>query len=124
MERINEAMAIQQLNSGFFPKCKVSREVYRYIHSSDELESYKRLSSCQQFVLLGYTDKEISDFCLSDSEIQISIDEATDMIVSGNPVYGRLIEEDEVKLSSLRELVDFYKRATTLGETFHLYWKE
>ena len=124
MKEINENMAIQQLNMGLFPKCKVSREVYHYIHTVSELGNHKKLSSCQQFVLLGYTDKEISDFCLSDSEIQISIDEATDMIVAGNPVYGRLIEEYEVKLSSLRELVDFYKRATTLGETFHLYWKE
>ena len=124
MKKITETRAKNLINMGIFPKCEVSRSVFRYIHTSDELDCYKRISSLQMFTLWGYTDEEINDFCLSDLEIEISIDDATSMIVSGNAIYGRLIEEDEVRLTSMQELLDFYKRATTLGETFHIYWKE
>ena len=124
MEKINESRAIELIDLGYFPQCEVSRDVFRFIRSRDELEMYKRLSSSQMFVLWGYTEEELTAFSLSDNETEISFDEASHLLLSHTLVYGKAITEpDEFSFASLRELIDFYKKCDITGEPFHLYKK-
>lgn len=124
MERINENRAIELIGLGFFPQCEVSRDVFRFIRSCDELEMYKRLSSLQMFILYGYTEEELAAFSLHDNETEVSFDEASHLLLSHTIVYGKAITEpEEFSFTSHRELIEFYKKCDITGEPFHLYKK-
>ncbi len=124
MERINENRAIELIGLGFFPQCEVSRDVFRFIRSCDELEMYKHLSSSQMFILWGYTEEELNAFSLSNKESEVSLDEASHLLLSHNPIYGKAItDSEEVSFTSIRELIEFYKECNISGEPFHLYTK-
>lgn len=125
MEKINESRAIELIDLGFFPQCEVSRDLFRFIRSRDELEMYKRLSSSQMFVLWGYTEEELNAFSLSNKESEVSLDEASKLLLSHNLIYGKAITDpEEVSFTSIRELLEFYKECSISGEPFHLYTKE
>lgn len=125
MEKINESRAIELIDLGFFPQCEVSRDVFRFVHSRDELEMYKRLSSSQMFVLWGYTEEELIAFSLSNKESEVSFDEAYQLLLSHNTIYGKAITNpEEFSFTSVRELLEFYKECSISGEPFHLYTKE
>lgn len=123
MKRITLERAKELLAMGIYPKCQVSRAVYRSIRSISELEHFKSLSKIQGFELFGYDDSVIQKFKLPDNSIETNIDEATEIILAGEKIYGRRIEEDELMLSSLPELLDFYKKVKDSGDSFLLYWK-
>lgn len=123
MKKITLERANELLKMGIYPKCEVSRGIRRPIKSLADLEHFKNLSKVQGFELFGYDNSIIQKFKIPNNALDVNIDEASQMIMSGEQIYGRRIEEDEITLSSLSELLDFYRKVNNSGDSFLLYWK-
>lgn len=123
MKKITKERAIELLEKGFFPKCEISREVFRVIHSLDELKYYENLSIAQSFNLFGYTDKEIADYRVPDGALEVSIDDAYKLLHDCDVTIGaRVIGEKEILLSELNDLTLFLRKYKSENIPFLLYW--
>lgn len=129
MRKIEKKEALELISLGIFPKCEVSREVFRPVKTVEELNSLERLSSVQRFVLYGYSRSEIASFKIPENALTVSIDEATKLIIGTCPddyVYFKIIGKEEILFSSKNQLFDFiklYQKCTYNGDPFLLYWK-
>lgn len=124
MKKITKEEAIDLLKHGIFPKCKVSREVFKSVKSEQELENFLNLSSFQKCQFYGYSKKEIEDFTIPSNSLPISVNEATDMLASAETIYARKIGEGEQIFSDLESFVTFLKQCELVGDSFLLYWHE
>ena len=121
MEKITKSRAIELLEKGIFPKCEVSREVFKIIHSLKDLEYLESLSSVQGFVLYGYTDKEIEDYHIPEESVKVDIDEAYQILDGTSLIGAKLIgENNQVLLSNANDLNSFLRKHSS--ENFLLYW--
>lgn len=130
MKKISKQEAIRQLGLEIFPKCEVSREVFKSIKTLDELQQLEKKSSVQKFELYGYDEKTIEAFVIPKDALPITIDEATDLIMSPKPedaAYIKVIECEEQKFSQpsqLSEFISLYRKCTFKGDSFLLYWRD
>lgn len=123
MEKITKERAISLIGKGLFPKVEVSREVFRIIHSLDELKYYENLASAQGFNLYGYSDKEIEDYKVPDGALEVSIDDAYKLLHDCDVTIGaRVIGEKEILLSGLNDLSLFLRKYKSESLPFLLYW--
>lgn len=124
MEKISKDRAISLIEKGFWPKCEVSRDVFRVIHSLDELKYYESLAIAQEFTLYGCTDKEIENFRVLEDAIEMTLDDAFKMLHDPDTIiYARILGEGEVKLSKLSELSFFLRKYNGENIPFLFYWR-
>lgn len=123
MHKINEDEARNLIILGLFPKCEVSRDIFKTVSSERELTNLKNYSNYQSFTLYGWSDKEIKDFTIPKEYCPISLDTAFSQLTSTeNPVRAKVLgESKEIVFSSYQEFVSWYKSILVRKDPFLLY---
>ena len=125
MKKITVAEARKLLELGIYPKCEVSRDVFKSVKSHQELENFLSLSSYQHCQFYGYDENEIKEFKVPDDAIKMSVEEATDMVALGEKIYARVIgEKNELTFMSLNSFVAFLRKCDINGDSFLLYLRD
>lgn len=93
------------------------------VKSLRELDNFLKLSTYQQCEFYGYSQENLKKFHVPDNSIALSIDEATDMILSKEKIYARQISEEEKCFSDISSFVSFIKKCDVNGDNFLLYWR-
>lgn len=124
MKKINYNEALSLIERGYFPKCIVARNL-KPIRSKVELEHLTRLVSVQSYTLCGFSDAEIKRFNkLPDTAISVSLNEAIEMIYSGEEIYAKVLGEKTIyKFLSTKSLLEFYRKNSISGNNIIFYWK-
>ena len=127
MKKITKDEAIQLIDKRIFPKCEVSRGVFRPIRSISELQALEHLKDVQGFTLWGYEESELADFKAPKGGLKVTVDEATDFILSDSPtVYVKAIGEENVKgfsnTNQLRNYIEYCRQLDFRGVPFVVYW--
>lgn len=123
MKKITVDQARELLKQGIHPKCEVSRDMFEPVKSTADIERFLSLSSYQGCQFYGYEQEEIESFKVPDYAAEISVDEATDMLVSGEKIFAQIIGENEQCFSNLGSFVTFFKKCDFHGDTYILYWR-
>lgn len=125
MKKITVAEARKLLELGIYPKCEVSRDVFKSVKSHQELENFLSLSSYQHCQFYGYDENEIKEFKVPDDAIKMSVEEATDMVALGEKIYARVIgEKNEFTFMNLNSFVAFLRKCDINGDSFLLYLRD
>ena len=124
MKKITVNEALSQLKYGFFPKCEISRDLLKPVKSEQELKNFSELSSVQKCQFYGYEQNEIENFKVPDGDLELSVNEATDMLVSGETIYARVIGENERSFNNLNSFVAFLRKCNINGDNFLLYSRD
>lgn len=124
MKKITEAQAIKLINEGYYPRCAVAR-ITKPIRSKAELDQLKRLVSVQPYTLYGWSESEISQFKnLPEDSISVSLDEALEMVFSGEVISAKVLGEKCVfNFHSPNALLDFFKKNSSSGLSVLFYWE-
>jgi hypothetical protein len=124
MKKISVKEARQLLMQGIFPKCEVSRDVFKPVKSERELMNFLDLSSLQKCQFYGFDNEEIENFKVPDGSLTMSSNEALAMVADGEKIFARIIGENEQSFSNLTSFGAFLKRCEVNGENYLLYWHE
>lgn len=124
MKKITVNEALSQLKHGFFPKCEISRDLLKPVKSEQELQNFFKLSTVQKCQFYGYEQNEIKNFKVPDGGLELSVNEATDMLFEGEKVYARVIGENEQNFTDLNSFVTFLRKCNINGDTFLLYLRD
>ena len=125
MKKITVDQARRLLELGIYPKCEVSRDVFRPVKSMQDLENFLNLSSCQKCQFYGYDENEIESFKVPDDAIGMSVEEATDMVALRKQIYARVIgEKNEFTFMNLNSFVAFLRKCDINGDSFLLYLRD
>ena len=124
MKKISYNKALSLLMHGFFPKCEVSRDLLKPVKSEQELKNFSELSSVQKCQFYGYEQEDIKKFKVPDDGLELSVNEATDMLASGETIYARVIGENEQSLNNLNSFVAFLRKCNINGDNFLLYLRD
>ena len=124
MKKITVNEALSQLKHGFFPKCEISRDLLKPVKSEQELQNFLKLSTVQKCQFYGYEQDEIKNFKVPDGGLELSVNEATDMLFEGEKVYARVIGENEQSFTTLNSFVAFLRKCNINGENFLLYLRD
>lgn len=124
MKKINETQAIKLINEGYYPRCAVAR-ITKPIRSKAELDQLERLVSVQPYTLYGWSESEILQFKnLPENSISVSLDEALEMVFSGEIISAKVLGEKSVyTFNSSNLLLDFYKKNLSNGLSILFYWE-
>ena len=123
MKKITVDEAKKLLEHGIFPKCQVARDLIKPVKSVRELNNYIKLSAYQQCQFYGYNQKELDEFKAPDDSITLSVDEATDMLLTNELIYARTISGEEESFSNMTSFVSFIRKCDVNGDNFLLYWR-
>lgn len=123
MKKISSNEALNLISQGIFPKCQVARDVFEPVKSEQDLKNLLSLSSSQMCQFYGYEEKDIEDFKVPSKGVPISVDDATDIVVSGKRIHARAIGESEQSFSDLEHFVVFLRQCDIEGKNF-LLWHE
>ena len=124
MKKISYNEALSLLKHGFFPKCEVSRNLLKPVKSEQELQNFLKLSTVQKCQFYGYEQDEIKNFKVPDGGLELSVNEATDMLFEGEKVYARVIGENERSFMVLNSFVTFLRKCNITGDNFLLYLRD
>ena len=124
MKKITVNEALSQLKHGFFPKCEISRDLLKPVKSEQELQNFLKLSTVQKCQFYGYEKKDIKNFKVPDGGLEVSVNEATDMLTSGETIYARVIGENERSFMDLNSFVAFLRKCNINGDNFLLYLRD
>lgn len=124
MKKITVDQARRLLELGIYPKCEVSRDVFRPVKSTQELENFLSLSSYQHCQFYGYDENEIEKFKVPADAIEMSVEEATDMVALREKIYARVIGENEQSFADLNSFISFMKKCEMHGDSFLLYLRD
>ena len=125
MKKITVDQARRLLELGIYPKCEVSRGVFRPVKSTQELENFLSLSSYQHCQFYGYDENEIKNFKVPADAIEMSVEEATDMVALRKQIYARVIgEKNEFTFMNLNSFVAFLRKCDINGDSFLLYLRD
>lgn len=124
MKKISYNEALSLLKHGFFPKCEVSRNLLKPVKSEQELQNFLKLSTVQKCQFYGYEQDEIKNFKVPDGGLELSVNEATDMLFEGEKVYARVIGENERSFMVLNSFVTFLRKCNINGDNFLLYLRD
>ena len=124
MKKITVTEARKLLELGIYPKCEASRDVFRPVKSTQELENFLSLSSYQKCQFYGYDENEIEKFKVPADAIEITVEEATDMVASGNKIYARVIGETEQSFTEWNSFFSFIRKCEIHGDSFLLYLRD
>lgn len=124
MKKISYNEALSLLKHGFFPKCEVSRDLLKPVKSEQELQNFLKLSTVQKCQFYGYEQDEIKNFKVPDGGLELSVNEATDMLFEGEKVYARVIGENERSFMVLNSFVTFLRKCNINGDNFLLYLRD
>ena len=124
MKKISYNEALSLLKHGIFPKCEVSRDLLKPVKSEQELKNFSELSSVQKCQFYGYEQEDIKSFKVPDNGLELSVNEATDMLASGDTIYARVIGENEQSLNNLNSFVAFLRKCNINGDNFLLYLRD
>lgn len=124
MKKINEVQALKLINQGYYPQCAISR-IRKPIRSKAELDQLQRLVSVQPYTLYGWSESEISQFKnLPEDSISVSLDEALEMVFSGEIISAKVLGEKRVfDFHSPNALLDFFKKNSSSGLSVLFYWE-
>ena len=123
-KKITVTEALSQLKHGFFPKCEISRDLLKPVKSEQELQNFSELSFVQKCQFYGYEQDEIKNFKVPDGGLELSVNEATDMLFEGEKVYARVIGENEQSFTTLNSFVAFLRKCNINGDNFLLYLRD
>ena len=87
-------------------------------------KNFLSLSSVQKCQFYGYEQNEIENFKVPDDSLDLSVNEATDMLVSGETIYARVIGENEQSFNNLNSFVAFLRKCNINGDNFLLYSRD
>lgn len=115
--KITEKEAIQLLKEGNVLKCKISARDIIPVKTESELRRLLKLKAENvQMCEIFFEREEVK---IPENAMEISLDEAIQLIAEGEIVYGRAEEEEEITTQNL--LMQFYRSASLRGEPV-LYW--
>lgn len=121
MKKITAKEAKRLLELGIFPKCQVSRDVMKPVKSLRDLNNFLKLSAYQKCQFYGYSQKSLNEFKVPDNIESLSIDSATDKLLSGETIQARAIDGEEKCFSDISSFVSFIKKCDINGDNFLLY---
>ena len=125
MKKISQNEALCQLKHGFYPKCEVDRDILKPVRNPRDVENFVKLSSVQKCQFYGYDREEVRSFVIPENGLEISVDEATEMIMEGEKIYARILgEKDEQTFADVNSFVAFIKKCNINGDNILLYWYE
>ena len=124
MKKITVDEALNQLKHGFFPKCEVSRDLLKPVKSERELQNFIAKSSIQKCQFYGYEQKDIKKFKVPNNGIELSVNDATEMLVKGKTIYARVMGENERSFMDLNSFVTFLRKCNINGDNFLLYLRD
>ena len=124
MKKITVNEALSQLKHGFFPKCEVSRDSLKPVKSERELQNFLKLSSVQKCQFYGYDQKDIKNFKVPDGALELSVNDATEMLCQGEKIYARVMGENEQSFVDLNSFVAFLRKCDINGDNFLLYLRD
>ena len=124
MKKISYNEALSLLKHGIFPKCEVSRDLLKPVKSEQELKNFSELSSVQKCQFYGYEQEDIKSFKVPNNGIELSVNDATEMLASGDTIYARVIGENEQSLNNLNSFVAFLRKCNINGDNFLLYLRD
>lgn len=129
MKRITKKEAIDLIHRGIFPKCETSRDIFIPVRTLADLQRLEDLSTVQNFILWGYEDSDIDSFVLPEDSLQVSIDEAADLILDNkDKIYVKIMgEEDDIIFFNSTQLNSFVRTCRDCeleGIPFLVYWRE
>ena len=125
MKKISYNEALSLLKHGFFPKCEVSRDLLKPVKSEQELKNFSELSSVQKCQFYGYEQNEIENFKVPDDALELSINEASDLLTEGEAIYARVLgEKNEHNFKDINSFIVFLRKCDINGNNILLYWHE
>ena len=89
-----------------------------------DLSFFLKLSTVQKCQFYGYEQNEIKNFKVPDGGLELSVNEATDMLFEGEKVYARVIGENEQNFTDLNSFVTFLRKCNINGDKFLLYLRD
>lgn len=117
MRKITEKKAIQLLREGNILKCKISARDIVPVKTESELRNLLRLKAENvQMCEIFFERKTVK---IPENAMEISLDEAIQLLAEGEIVYGKSEEEEEITTQNV--LMQFYRSALLRGEPV-LYW--
>ena len=127
MKKITKNEAVQLIQKGLFPVCQTSyRGDFVFVNSLSELDRLESISQYQLFVLWGYEESEIQSFELEKTAMELTIDEATELLLSNSPIYIKTIVKKDVDefvgRRQLQDLLRLYRKYDLQHIPFRLYW--
>lgn len=125
MKKITSYDALKLLEQGIYPKCEVERDLKLPVKSQQELENFIKKSSVQKCQFYGYEQEDIENFRVPNDSTSTSINVATNLLVSGEKIYARVIgEKNEFTFMNLNSFVAFLRKCDINGDSFLLYLRD
>lgn len=125
MKKITSYDALKLLEQGIYPKCEVERDLKLPVKSQQELENFIKKSSVQKCQFYGYEQEDIENFRVPNGSTSTSINVATNLLVSGEKIYARVIgEKNELTFENLNSFVAFLRKCNINGDSFLLYLRD
>lgn len=122
-KKITYSEAIQLINSGIFPKCKISSRDMVPVKSIADLNELKLLSEqkVQGFELLD--DSSECESLIPNDAMEVSIDDAIKLLHDFELVYGLSgTDTSPVEIADSNELMSFCRSCNIHGDKVVLYW--
>ncbi len=122
-KKISYSEAIQLINSGIFPKCKISSRDMVPVKSVADLDALKLLSEqkVQSFELWDSSSESKS--LIPKGAIDVTIDDAIKLLHDFELVYGlKGSDTPPVEITDSNELMAFCRSCNIQGNAVVLYW--
>lgn len=124
-KEISYEKALKLIQQGKAVKCQTDyrEDKYEVVHTASKLRNLYELSKqgvqlCKIYPIL---EKKVK---LSENVLEVSFDEACDMIVSKNVVFYKNEDGEEEEITSVSELVNLRRTSEARGNKLVLYWHE
>lgn len=117
MRKITEKKAIQLLKEGHILKCQITARDIVPVKTESELRALLRLKAENVQMCEIFFERE--KVKIPENAMEVSLDEAIQLIAEGEIVYGKTEEEEEI--TTQVALIQYYRSAKLRGEPM-LYW--
>ena len=125
MKKISTNEALRQLKHGFFPKCEVARDLLKPVKTEQELKNFITMSSVQKCQFYGYEEDDVKIFKVPDDALELSINDASDLLTEGKAIYARVLgEKNEHTFKDINSFIAFLRKCDINGNNILLYWNE
>ena len=119
MKKITVEQAYKLLEDGKPVKAKISSRDVVVVKTTEKLRTFAKLKEekVQELELFEMKAKDLPENC-----IEISLDDAIDLLSKGENIYGRREDDEDLQLTSQNALIQYYRSAVLRGEPV-MYWQ-
>lgn len=118
MRQITEKKAIQLLKEGHILKCKITARDIVPVKTESELRILLKLKAENVQMCEIFFERE--KVRIPENAMEISLDDAIELVAKGEIVYGKK-EDEEEEITTQAVLTQYYRSALLRGEPV-LYW--